>query len=811
MRVCLFIFLLAFCNSSVISQLPYPQSAFRLQGTWLEDSQHLKITYSSIEPGTALKKRLAGTEDAYETVLILNPAGGEFIDSNVVEGVIYQYDVSYSDSLIRNVEFGGKIPLIENRGWYLILIDDVLFPGIEIELKKFKWNLIADGYRVKTINVNRSQSSDEIRSLIQTTHANTPGGLTQVLLLGHVPVPYSGIEGFDIHPDHDGCWATDTYYADLDGEWLDEATVDYPDRDANKNFPGDRKFDHDNMPSAAELEIGRVDMFDLPVFGMSDVAMVNRYLAKNNLFKSGNLTILGRGLECRDSIYDFAEVGAYHFAPLVGSAGLQIGPYSILKTQPKLFSAGYGSGNYDICGGVITSAGYTSGSWFTVFTSLIGSYLQDFDNTNSVMRSSLFSQGIILCCSSGSEDLQYMGLGKSIGYCTKRKQKLNSPISGNLHGDPSLRVNYPIMPSALSLELGDDSASSILSWTASTETDEPLMGYNVYRTSNIDSTWTRINSAPLQTTNFTDENPAEGKNYYLVKLITLRPSGSGNFYNSSIGLIDSLIVPIDNSILPEWDVNWLSAQTYCLGQVLDPIITSITGEVNENELITASISDLNGNFEFPEAVYSIDINSNPIIIELPDNIPAGNNYRFRLESDIESIETYTSETFEIIEEPQISFDYSVSFDTLSFSVSSASANEISIETGDGIVLTADDTLHIYQQNGDFTITVSASNSCGEISQDYTISSSINPDLVTSSAILNNSALTVYFPNPVSDKLTINNEEDYQWDFYDSLGRILVLDSGKIGSVLIVNTSILRCGVYYAICRNNNSLRFKFIK
>lgn len=446
MRVIFCFFLIFILTQTGQSQLPYPSDVFKMQAIWAESENALRITYSSNSEGLVLRKKVAESDSEFENILTLDASGGEYLDSDIEEGIIYAYEAFSADTILRLAEFGYKIPLEENRGWYVILLDDSISSGIQPLLSTFRWNLISDGYRVKVIEVNRNQTPDEIRELLQDIDLNLPQGIRQVLLLGHVPVPYSGEEGFDIHIDHDGCWATDTYYADLDGEWEDEITVDYPDRDANKNFPGDRKFDHDTMPSAADIEVGRVDMYDLPVFGLSDTEMINRYLSKNNLFKSGNLTILGRGLECRDSIYDFAEAAAANMGTIVGTAGLFIGPYSSLRTQPKLLSAGYGSSYYDICGGVVSSQGYTTGNWFTVFTSLIGSYLQDFDFTNSVIRSSLFSNGIIISCTSGTENIQYMGLGKSIGNCNKRTQKLHGYISANLHGDPSLRKNYPIMP-----------------------------------------------------------------------------------------------------------------------------------------------------------------------------------------------------------------------------------------------------------------------------------------------------------------------------------------------------------------------------
>jgi hypothetical protein len=41
------------------------------------------------------------------------------------------------------------------------------------------------------------------------------------VLIGNVPVPYSGDLNPDGHSDHDGAWPTDTYYAEMNGTWTD--------------------------------------------------------------------------------------------------------------------------------------------------------------------------------------------------------------------------------------------------------------------------------------------------------------------------------------------------------------------------------------------------------------------------------------------------------------------------------------------------------------------------------------------------------------------------------------------------------------
>src|SRR5207248_1131072 len=88
---------------------------------------------------------------------------------------------------------------------------------------------------------------------------------------GHVPVPYSGLLNPDGHPNHLGAWPADAYYGDMDGLWTD-TTVNYVGTDPGDpadtarlaNVPGDGKFDQSTIPGVVRLNVGRVDLANLP-------------------------------------------------------------------------------------------------------------------------------------------------------------------------------------------------------------------------------------------------------------------------------------------------------------------------------------------------------------------------------------------------------------------------------------------------------------------------------------------------------------------------------------------------------------------
>jgi hypothetical protein len=88
-----------------------------------------------------------------------------------------------------------------------------------------------------------------------------------VFLLGRIRVPYSGDIYPDGHPDHEGAWPADVYYADMNGAWTDNAVnVTVANDERHRNVPEDGKFDQSVLPTDVELQIGRVDFANMPAF-----------------------------------------------------------------------------------------------------------------------------------------------------------------------------------------------------------------------------------------------------------------------------------------------------------------------------------------------------------------------------------------------------------------------------------------------------------------------------------------------------------------------------------------------------------------
>jgi hypothetical protein len=106
-------------------------------------------------------------------------------------------------------------------------------------------------------------------------------------LVGHIPVPYSGINCSrpGSHTDNVGAHGSDLVYADLNGTFTDTGNTSATDGGVPATFThnavGDGKFDQDTIPSAPEVIIGRVDLGrNMPAFSLTEVqALGNTWIA----------------------------------------------------------------------------------------------------------------------------------------------------------------------------------------------------------------------------------------------------------------------------------------------------------------------------------------------------------------------------------------------------------------------------------------------------------------------------------------------------------------------------------------------------
>ena len=505
------------------------------------------------------------------------PSGAlDYEDTNVTVGAAFEYQVEvltdyypYPNGIASQwltaygyCYAGIDAPLIENRGKIILLVDNTFTVPLSNELARLQQDLVGDGWTVLPHDVSRADSVPSVKALIQADYNADPVNVRSVFLFGHVPVPYSGAINPDGHTDHLGAWPADVYYGELDGDWPDNSVnVSSSESSRNYNFPNDGKFDPSELPSDMDLEVGRVDLANLPAFApKTEQDLLRQYLDKDHNFRLGTLVVERRGLIC-DNFGDLtgeapAACAWRNFATLCGSnttVEIPAGQYfPTLATDSYLWSYGCGGGSFTKADGVGFTTDFAATDTRTVFTMLFGSYFGDWDSEDNFLRAPLATTTYGLTCAWGGYphwNLHHMALGQTIGYSTRVSQ--NNPADGlyrtqnnqsprgvhvALMGDPSLRLHPVLPPSGL---VNSAPGTATLAWTASPDT---VLGYHVYRAPGAAGPFTRLTPELLTGTSFTDTDSAFGDNTYLVRAIKRETSGSGTYLNPSQGIFLTLNV-----------------------------------------------------------------------------------------------------------------------------------------------------------------------------------------------------------------------------------------------------------------------------
>lgn len=379
-----------------------------------------------------------------------------------------------------------------------------------------------------------------------------------------MPVPYSGNIAPDGHtPDHLGAWPADGYYADMDGNWTDVSINNAgASQLRNQNVPGDGKFDQSTFPSNLELQIGRVDMRNLPAFSLSETELLRQYLDKNHAYRNKHFSTVNRAL-IDDNFGGFPEGFSgsawRNFSVLCGANNIVTTDYfNTMKVEPYQWSYGCGGGSYTSCSGIGNTAAFAADSIQSIFTMLFGSYFGDWDSpSDNLLRAALANGSTLTNSWSGRPFWHFhqMGLGLPIGYSALQSMNNISIYDANnsqrgvhmaLMGDPTLRAH--ILAPAQNLLASFDEGHAQLSWDASAEA---VPGYNLYRRFGETGAFEKLNSEPVSDLNYVDSCFTEPGIYeYMVRSVALEVTNSGSFYNEGTGVFDTLsnpgFVPVAN-------------------------------------------------------------------------------------------------------------------------------------------------------------------------------------------------------------------------------------------------------------------------
>ncbi len=503
--------------------------------------------------------RKAKSSNSWGSIITtLNVADTSWTDLNVQVGNAYEYKiVRTGGTYIGNgyIYSGIDLPIDPYEGKIIVLVDSTLAKDLKKEIDLYMEDLTGEGWIPIYQEVSPNMKVVQVKQIINDYYNQDPVNTKSLFLVGHIPVPYSGDLNPDGHQDHLGAWPADAYYADIDGVWTDVTVNDANAADPrNRNIPGDGKFDQTYIPSPVELQVGRVDFNDMPLFKDNALELTRKYFKKNHSFRTKEFVAERRGLLQDNFNYTegFSQSAYMSFSSMFGKDKVFIKDYrSNLSSYSYLWSYGCGGGNYQAASGISSTTNFTVDSLQTVFTMMFGSYFGDWDTQNNFLRAAIASGQTLSNAWVGRPNwhFHYMSMGETIGYDTKLAMNNTNALSvyyagssaNKVHialmGDPSLKL-FPLSP-VVKLNLTDLNGNVTLNWTAYKDN---LDHYEVYKRSTVKDEFVWTSNVSAKETSYIDSCVVQGQNIeYLVRASVLETTASGTYFNLSKGAHESII------------------------------------------------------------------------------------------------------------------------------------------------------------------------------------------------------------------------------------------------------------------------------
>ena len=523
----------------------------------------------------------SGIAYEYQILKVCTPAGIKTLNLGVTDTVTSYFGSGY-------VLSGINVSPVLSRGTVILLIDSTMMmplsaeiARLEQDLKKELWTVIKrSAPRATAFNPEAVTTTKEI---IFSIIEKNPNELYSILLLGRIPVPYSGLMAPDGHsPDHVGAWPADVYYADFDGEWSDESiNSSGASRVENKNVPGDGKFDKSQNDADIKYPVGRIDFYNLTSFAETELQLLKRYLDKNHAFRSGAIKpVYEATVDDNFGAYGEGFSGSAYrgFGGLVGKDNIVANREFLDSTITTMFSYGCGAGSYTSCAGVGGIAEFSKRPITSIFTMIFGSYFGDWDSKDNVMRSVVASRGTVLTTGWAARPHWFfhpMGLGKPIGEVLLGAQNNTQQYMPSIYvtnrypggvyyqvaprgthialiGDPTLRITSN-MPIETPKNIGVTSTvSAQIDW----ESVPNANGYLVYKSSSEAGPFEALTPSPITETTFNDIKANWKQDVvYQVRAVMLRETKSGSFYEvSAPNTSEKINVSVDENTAQEFRI-----------------------------------------------------------------------------------------------------------------------------------------------------------------------------------------------------------------------------------------------------------------
>ena len=568
---------------------------------------------------------------------LLDSLGGttySYLVSSATYGKADEYRVAVKHKLYTGFYGNGymlsgyNIPVSE-LGTVLVIIDSNYVVPLANEIQEYLGWLKREGWKVKTKTVLRTETVTNIKQWIKSEYLADSTGVKTALLLGRIPVPYSGNFRPDGHTEHTGAWPADLYFGAFYTNWTDNVVNNTSAaRTENRNVPNDGKFDISRMNTAStpassiqfvQLPVGRVDFSNMGSFG-SDTMLMKRYLRKNLNFRSGKFKASNRALIDDNFGYfgseAFASGGFRMFSPCVGDSIYDSRDYrTYMKGGSYLLSYGCGAGTYTSAAGVASSSDFVSDSLLNPFTLTFGSYYGDWDNSDNFLRAPLASKGWGLASVWSGRPYWVMheaALGKPLYravYSSQNSYNMYNAASNfsgvhvALMGDPTLKYYYvPVSEKFAATSSCDGKLSIDLSW-------ESLNVDSLIIWEKTAAGWQKITSVAGSETSYTVPSPGIGKHTFAIQALKLMQSASGTWWDLGAKTESSTFL----NVLPVADLNRKSVDA-CLRNVyrIDDVgsgsvkwqWSGVNGTADSFTSMFKFGSDVVGDYHFKLKVYS---------------------------------------------------------------------------------------------------------------------------------------------------------------------------------------------------------------
>ena len=513
----------------------------------------------------------------------LLPGTSSWTDYNVNLGEVWEYQVRRIHD--NGTAFGYVCAAVyydqsNYKGQMILVMADDVPVTLPDEVLRLKKDLTADGWFVNELIVGTgAYDFDEgaavmgVKDSITNIYNDAPSEDKPKILfvLGHVPLPRSGqgLQPPDGHIEASGARGSDSYYADIDGEFTDTATYDISEQNQPlaKNYPGDYKWDQDIIPSELEMAFGRVNFRRIGNGNIADeMAAMKLYLDRSHDYR---YILSGEKVKTKSGYYENgywnSTDASYRCLPAISGGGNVINSSVAAPSGHSQWVNNHGTliwymsnqfvpfmAEWDSIG--MDALVYSSDQ--SVFG--YGDIPNDTDVLNDWHQSTIrrilsFDTKCLMAIwtTSAINVFHQAGVGEPLGYACKFimdhnasnqnyekfEQSWDNPdwwnrTHFNFFGDPTLRL-YQTFP-ITNLQIADSTSFFTLEWSASP--DENLVGYHVYKSEEEFGIYNKITGLnPITDTSFTDLIYQYG-DWYMVRAIAERTTGSGIFLHPSQGV-----------------------------------------------------------------------------------------------------------------------------------------------------------------------------------------------------------------------------------------------------------------------------------